>query len=256
MKKNTLFAIVAMLMMSVSALAQSNSYNMVIEMANGTKINIGPNDVKNIYFNDGELVVSGENLEKLVQTTNENMKQTTKEMSDLNARIATIETMIDKLSNQSDVVSSDEIKKLQAQIDYLSDALKKTQDGSANAKDIEALAARLTNLEAQSGGVSSDEIKNIQAQIAVLKDVINVCVRKDDVADMMQKMDASDKNLSNMINVNAKDIMDLKNEIKNQSTQPGDASSEEIERLKSITDAMMNQINALQARMSALENKQ
>ena len=157
MKKNTLFAIVAMLMMSVSALAQSNSYNMVIEMANGTKINIGPNDVKNIYFNDGELVVSGENLEKLVQTTNENMKQTTKEMSDLNARIATIETMIDKLSNQSDVVSSDEIKKLQAQIDYLAEALKKTQDGSANAKDIEALAARLTNLEAQSGGIRKEK---------------------------------------------------------------------------------------------------
>ena len=38
MKKNTFFAIVIMLMMSVSALAQSNSYNMVIEMANGTKM--------------------------------------------------------------------------------------------------------------------------------------------------------------------------------------------------------------------------
>jgi capsule polysaccharide export protein KpsE/RkpR len=40
--------------------------------------------------------------------------------------------------------------------------------------------------------------------------------------------------------------MDLKNEIKNQTTQ--------IVQLKSITDAMMNQIYELQARMSVLEN--
>lgn len=197
MKKNTFFAIVIMLMMSVSALAQSNSYNMVIEMANGTKINIGPNDVKNIYFKDGELVVSGENLEKLIQNTNENMNQTTTELSILNARLQNVESRIDVLSNQS-------------------------------------------------GGASSDEIKNIQAQIAGLKDVINVCARKDDVAEMMQKMDASNKYLSDMININAKDIMDLKNEIKNQTTQ--------IVQLKSITDAMMNQIYELQARMSVLEN--
>lgn len=197
MKKNTFFAIVIMLMMSVSALAQSNSYNMVIEMANGTKINIGPNDVKNIYFKDGELVVSGENLEKLIQNTNENMNQTTTELSILNARLQNVESRIDVLSNQS-------------------------------------------------GGASSDEIKNIQAQIAGLKDVINVCARKDDVAEMMQKMDASNMYLSDMININAKDIMDLKNEIKNQTTQ--------IVQLKSITDAMMNQIYELQARMSVLEN--
>jgi chromosome segregation ATPase len=197
MKKNTFFAIVIMLMMSVSALAQSNSYNMVIEMANGTKINIGPNDVKNIYFKDGELVVSGENLEKLIQNTNENMNQTTTELSILNARLQNVESRIDVLSNQS-------------------------------------------------GGASSDEIKNIQAQIAGLKEAINVCARKDDVAEMMQKMDASNKYLSDMININAKDIMDLKNEIKTQTTQ--------IVQLKSITDAMMNQIYELQARMSVLEN--
>jgi chromosome segregation ATPase len=170
---------------------------MVIEMANGTKINIGPNDVKNIYFKDGELVVSGENLEKLIQNTNENMNQTTTELSILNARLQNVESRIDVLSNQS-------------------------------------------------GGASSDEIKNIQAQIAGLKEAINVCARKDDVAEMMQKMDASNMYLSDMINTNAKDIMDLKNEIKNQTTQ--------IVQLKSITDAMMNQIYELQARMSVLEN--
>ena len=29
--------------------AQNNTYNMVLEMTNGTKINIGPNEIKSIY---------------------------------------------------------------------------------------------------------------------------------------------------------------------------------------------------------------
>ena len=74
MRKISLFTIVMMLMVVVSTWAQSNSYNMVIEMANGTKINIGPNDVKNIYFNDGQLVISGETIEQIAQANSEKMK--------------------------------------------------------------------------------------------------------------------------------------------------------------------------------------
>ena len=59
MKKNTFFAIVIMLMMSVSALAQSHSYKLDIKKANGTKMNIGRNDVKKIYFKGRRQVVSG-----------------------------------------------------------------------------------------------------------------------------------------------------------------------------------------------------
>ncbi len=178
MKKNTLFAIVAMLMMSVSALAQSNTYNMVIEMANGTKINIGPNDVKNIYFNDGELVVSGENIEKLVKT------------------------------------NRDEILKLQAQIDYLADALKKTQDGSATMEDIEALKARIAYLENQTDGVNSNEIKNLQAQIndmaAVLNKIQTGSATMDDIEALKAKI-AYLENQTNGVNINI--IQDLQAQI-------------------------------------------
>lgn len=86
MKKNTFFAIVAMLMMTVSALAQSNSYNMVIEMTNGTKICIGPNDVKNISFNEGALVISGETIEQIAQANSEKMKEVESEIADLKTK--------------------------------------------------------------------------------------------------------------------------------------------------------------------------
>ncbi len=35
--------------------AQENTYNMVIEMTNGTKITDGPNDISSLTFNNGEL---------------------------------------------------------------------------------------------------------------------------------------------------------------------------------------------------------
>ena len=71
MKKNLLMALVALMAFALSGNAQNNTYNMVIEMANGTKITIGPNDVKNISFNDGELVMTGEDINTLVERQSE-----------------------------------------------------------------------------------------------------------------------------------------------------------------------------------------
>jgi len=50
MKKNILIALFALLAVALNGNAQNNTYNMVIEMVNGSKITIGPNDVKNISF--------------------------------------------------------------------------------------------------------------------------------------------------------------------------------------------------------------
>lgn len=65
MKKHLLLSLIAAFMVVLGASAQGNSYNMVIEMANGTKINIGPNDIKNISFIDGNLTVSGESIDDI-----------------------------------------------------------------------------------------------------------------------------------------------------------------------------------------------
>ena len=68
MRKITFISLFIALFASVSMQAQENAYNMVIEMNNGTKITIGPNDVKNITFNDGELVVTGPSLQEWMQS--------------------------------------------------------------------------------------------------------------------------------------------------------------------------------------------
>ena len=67
MKKNIMIALFALMAVAMNSNAQNNTYNMVIEMTNGTKISIGPNDVKNISFNNGELVISGESINTLAE---------------------------------------------------------------------------------------------------------------------------------------------------------------------------------------------
>ena len=75
MKKNILVALFALMAVALNGNAQNNTYNMVIEMANGTKINIGPNDVKNISFNNGQLVMTGEDINSLVERQEKMQKQ-------------------------------------------------------------------------------------------------------------------------------------------------------------------------------------
>ena len=49
----------------VSAQAQSNDYNMVIKLNNGTKITLDANDVKDLTFNGDELSISGNTIADL-----------------------------------------------------------------------------------------------------------------------------------------------------------------------------------------------
>lgn len=51
-----------------AAQAQENTYNMVIEMTNGTKITIGPNDIRSLTFNNGELTVTGGDLQTWMES--------------------------------------------------------------------------------------------------------------------------------------------------------------------------------------------
>ena len=49
----------------LTAQAQSNDYNMVIELNNGTKITLGANDVKDLTFNGDALSISGNTIADL-----------------------------------------------------------------------------------------------------------------------------------------------------------------------------------------------
>lgn len=67
MKKFFLMSLIAAFVMVLNVNAQDNTYNMVVKMLNGTEITIGPNEIENIFFNDGEIIVKGTKLEDLLK---------------------------------------------------------------------------------------------------------------------------------------------------------------------------------------------
>lgn len=122
MRKISLFTIMMMLMVAVSTWAQSNSYNMVIEMANGTKINIGPNDVKNIYFNDGQLVISGETIEQIAQANSDKMKWVEGRLETLSNDYTRLKEKVDNIpqgSGSGGGANSEQIAEINSKIESL-----------------------------------------------------------------------------------------------------------------------------------------
>ena len=64
MKKLLLFLLMPLAVLT--ARAQSNDYNMVIELKNGTKITLGANDVEDLTFNGDALSFSGNTIEDII----------------------------------------------------------------------------------------------------------------------------------------------------------------------------------------------
>lgn len=144
MKKITMWAI-GLFIAAAPAVAQNNTFNMVITMANGTTITIGPNEVKNITFNEGQVVVSGENLDKIValagksneridslgvvtdalrDLSKDGMESLNKNHADLMARIVALEAYVQNLGQSVGGGSTEEIERLKAQIAMLEEKMK------------------------------------------------------------------------------------------------------------------------------------
>ena len=81
MKRITLLTLFVALM-SFATQAQENTYNMVIEMTDGTKITVSPDDISTLTFNNGELTVTGLELGELIETlaTKEDLEHLRQEM--------------------------------------------------------------------------------------------------------------------------------------------------------------------------------
>lgn len=103
MKRFFLLSLVAAFVSLMSVSAQDNTYSMIIKLANGTTLTIGPNEVDSISFNDGEITVAG-------STINELVAEITKAQTESQARIdslsnvlmmhyATIEDIMQALAN-------------------------------------------------------------------------------------------------------------------------------------------------------------
>lgn len=164
MKKITMWAIGLFIAVAPSV-AQNNTFNMVITMANGTTITIGPNEVKNITFNEGQVVVSGENLDKIVALAGKS-----------NERIDSLGVVTDALRD----LSKDGIESLN----------KNHADLMAR---IVALEAYVKNLQQSIGGGSTEEIERLKAQIVMLEEKMkaeNQAYTKTMVAQVEAQMNA------------------------------------------------------------------
>lgn len=127
MKKFTYLLMFLCLTFSICLRAQENTYNMVIEMTNGTKISIGPNDVRNVTFNDGKLVVTGEDLQSWISNI----------LSDLE----TVESNMIFINNQTNNLNNNvesmlvTIKALSGQVDYLAGRVAKLEEGQGGQEE-------------------------------------------------------------------------------------------------------------------------
>lgn len=103
MKRFFLLSLVATFVSLMSVSAQDNTYSMIIKLANGTTLTIGPNEVDSISFNDGEITVSGSTISDLVAGFTAAQVETQMRIDSLSnvlmMHYATIEDIMQALAN-------------------------------------------------------------------------------------------------------------------------------------------------------------
>ena len=110
MKKILLMSLFATFMSLTNATAQDNTYSMVIKLANGTVLTIGPNEVDSISFNNGEIAVSGKDL-------NTWLTEMKGEVENCKAQINKTDIRVDSVG----VVLWNYVEELRYRVDYLMD---------------------------------------------------------------------------------------------------------------------------------------
>lgn len=217
--KKLILASAFALMATPALFAQSdNSFSMQIELKNGTKITLGPNDLKNISFVDGAIKIEGNTIEDL-------------RMAIAKAEANTKNMVAEQRYDLDDLKK--EAAELQAMIDYLSDKVAKLENaggGSGNTEDITALQAAIATLQSELAKVQSSEMAT-----------------KTDVAATNEKIN----NIQAMVKATEAAIMDLQEAVKGLSSgSSGSGFVGNEERIKLLEEA----VNNLKADMKNLSN--
>lgn len=225
MKKFFIFSLFAAFSSLCSVHAQENTYSMVIKMADGTVFNIGPNDVESITFNNGQLTVSGIDIDALttaIQTHGATLQAEA-------ARIATVEATLETRINavEADVTALKSI---------LSDKLDqetfntKLQDVYSIINNVEAsLAATRMQLNAVAQELVSEET-----------------ARKASVADIQQQV--------NGLNAYTSRVKSLDESVNNVEIAVGTMNSQ-IASLTQYLVSTQTEVETLKARIADLQNQ-
>lgn len=161
MKKYLLLPLISAFMIILGASAQSNSYNMVIEMANGVKINIGPNEIKNITFLDGQLTINGESIDDII-------KKLARQKDEIEIMNSKTDELQKTLATLSLYVKKDDIVDIQKDVldrmaEYLKDYVKKGEVETADLDEVkrlitEALKDYVKRGEGGTAGLTENEV--------------------------------------------------------------------------------------------------
>ena len=192
MKKYLLLPLISAFMIILGASAQSNSYNMVIEMANGVKINIGPNEIKNITFLDGQLTINGESIDDII-------KKLARQKDEIEIMNSKTDELQKTLATLSLYVKKDDIVDIQKDVldrmaEYLKDYVKKGEVETADLDEVkrlitEALKDYVKRGEGGTAGLAESDVKWLIEE--ALKDYtktseMNIGLNEDNVNNLIE----------------------------------------------------------------------
>ena len=230
MKKGSIIAMIALLAFGMNVMAQkgteaqSETYNMIVTLPNGTTFTINTDDVESVTFTDGQITVSGATIERLLA-----------EIKELQA-------------NDKDIISR--VYDLQADMSMcaaeIKDVMNETQENAAqidcNKLDIATLKYLVDNLTALTEK-NSASIADDRAMISALQAMVN---------DLAARSNANNGEID-VIKAKLADLQ-AQTEINTERLDEHDVIiREQEELLNEVKNTFASQITALQAKVDALE---
>jgi peptidoglycan hydrolase CwlO-like protein len=180
MKKYILLPLIAMLVTVFSASAQENAYPMIIKMADGTIFTIGANEVQKVSFTNGQVTVSGESIQSMLDAIAATMSLT----QDTREKTDQLETIIANFK-QCECDTKGYITKME--VDYSHYTKDEIDAKMSDYITKDAAGQRFQYLETENNQKSSEiealqeEVVNLNTMVASLKeslDAMNARLKK------------------------------------------------------------------------------
>ena len=245
MNKRHFLALIAIFFITLGASAQTapNNYKMVLTLTDGTVVTIGPNDLQNIEFIEGEINATGTNITDLLNQM-EKMKvditaltaSVDKSQTDIKALQDNMEAMQKTIENKM----ADNKAELKAYTNNAITALQKSIKDQLQAEIAEnniKITQDYTKAIADCQVALQESIESVNKQVAVnAKDIGNIREQANkNAADIAENKVASEK-YTDMA------VADLQNQVNEQDNA-----------LRSDLDNLIKLLGALEAKVKALE---
>ena len=187
MKKYIILSLIATFVSIFSANAQDNTYSVVIQMAGGTTFTIGPNEVENITFKDGEVLVSGTSIQSImdyikmnsakIDANSARLQDNQMQIDAVAARLNADETQIDYLVKQAETYYNENLSSLKMLSDMINNCATRA-DLSAVMAEVDTIKEVLANLKSTGTDVDLSNYVTKEEINAVIQYVQNQMTEK------------------------------------------------------------------------------